>query len=114
MFKNLLPKILISAIFFSLLMGCAKTRPNLSFETGWSHNCTLICNNVKTGQQEEIQRVGKNADFSAVCKETKITCEAGRSAACVNTANWTNNNEPLYNNCTAVDFGQCTKGCALN
>lgn len=114
MSKNQLAGILILAIFFFLLAGCATTGTDLSFETGWSHNCTLLCTNMKTDQQEEIQRVGKNADFSAVCKEAKLSCEAGRSAACVNTANWTNNNEPLYNNCTAVDFGVCTKGCALD
>ncbi len=83
-------------------------------ETGWSHNCTLLCTNVSTNQQEEIQRIGKNDDGVAVCKATKLTCEAGRSAACVNTANWTSTNEPLYNNCTSDSFGQCTEGCLIN
>jgi hypothetical protein len=114
MFKNQLTRILILGVLFFLMAGCASTGTDLSYEIGWSHKCTLICTNVKTGQQEEIQRVGKNADFSAVCKETKLTCEAGRSAACVNTANWTNKNEPLYENCTAVDFGECSEGCIIN
>ena len=103
-------KCLVSCVVLFALAGCATTH----YETGWSHKCTLVCTNVSTGEQEEIQRVGKNADFSAVCKETKVTCEAGRSAACVNTANWTNANEPLYIDCTAVSFGQCTEGCARN
>ncbi len=101
-----------SVLCFSVfaLGGCATA----SFDTGWSHNCTLICTNVSTGQQEEIQRVGKNDNFTAVCKETKLTCNAGRSASCVNTANWTSSNEPLYEDCTSVSFGDCTEGCARN
>jgi len=101
-------KLLVSCGALLLLAGCATT----SFDTGWSHDCTLLCTNVSTNQQEEIQRTGKNADFSAVCKQTQTTCEAGRSAACVNTANWTNAHEPLYTGCTSTSFGACTSGCA--
>ena len=114
MYKNPLAKILIAVIFIISLVGCTKTSTDTSFETGWSHKCTLLCTNASTGQQEEIEREGKNSDFTTVCKETKLTCEAGRSAACVNTANWTNTNEPLYNNCTSTSFGACTAGCARN
>jgi hypothetical protein len=103
-------KFLVLLVVFFVVGGCTKT----SFDTGWSHNCTMICTNVSTGQQEDIQRVGKNADHSAVCKETRVTCSAGRSAACVNAANAVNANEPLYNNCTSTSFGQCTEGCARN
>jgi hypothetical protein len=96
--------------FVSLsLISCASTK----FVTGWSHSCTLLCDNASTGLPEEIQRTGKNTDYVAVCKAIETTCNAGRSAACTNTADWTNANEPLYSGCTAVSFGACTEGCAI-
>ena len=106
-------KCLVLCVVLFALAGCGD-------ETGWSHNCNLICLNRSTGQQEEIQRVGTNASVrrggiaDAVCKETKPTCELERSATCVNTARWTTSYETIYANCTSVGLGQCTKGCARN
>ncbi len=105
-------KCLVLCVVLFALAGCGD-------ETGWSHNCTLICYNRNTGQQEEIQRVGTNASISrgiadSVCKETKVACELERSATCVNTARWTSSYETIYLNCTSVGLGQCTKGCARN
>jgi hypothetical protein len=101
-------KLLMMVAFSYLLLSCT------TYDTGYSHSCTLVCLNNSSGSEERITRVGKNADYSAVCKETKVTCDAGRSAACTNSADWTSANEPLYSNCSAVDFGTCTPGCALD
>ncbi len=109
MFKMQYKRYLFLSVFF--VIGCST---NTSYDTGWSHTCTLLCKNVSTGQQEEIQRVGKNKNYTAVCKDTKLTCKAGRSAACVNTADWTNDNEPLYKDCSSIKMGDCTEGCARN
>ncbi|MDF2178633.1 hypothetical protein P2G88_10270 [Aliiglaciecola sp. CAU 1673] len=104
----LLKRLSLSFLVAVMLSGCA------SYDPGWTHYCTLLCTNVNTGMPEEIQRIGKNDDGTAVCKPAKFVCDAGRSAACVNTANWTNNNEPLYKDCDAVSFGDCSKSCAMN
>lgn len=82
---------------------------------GYYHDCTLLCTDVTTGSTAKIKRPGRNADYSAVCKELKTMCDAGRSAACANTAAWMNTtgNEPQYIDCEPVRFGPCKKGCAF-
>jgi len=114
MFNTLSIKILCLCAILFITTACATKQDHKSIKLGWTHECTLLCTNNSTGQQEKVQRIGKNADFSAVCKETKLTCKAGRSAACTNTADWTSDNEPLYSDCSAVDLGKCTRRCGHN
>jgi hypothetical protein len=91
-----------------MLAACKDDKPD-----GWTHECTLTCVNQQTHQQEKITRLGRNVGGDPVCKEIKPVCDAGRSAACVNAANWTNAHEPLYKECEAVAFGECTRSCKI-
>lgn len=82
---------------------------------GWTHQCFLECTNVRTGATESDWRYGRKGsklNDKIVCENTKGICEAGRSAACVNSAEWTNKNEPLFNNCHSLMPSDCTKTCA--
>jgi hypothetical protein len=104
-------RLLLTAVLgFGILQGCTgpSKEPN-----GWTHSCTLTCLNRQTGASEKIERLGRNAAGDPVCKPAKVTCDAGRSAACVSAAQWVNTHEPLYKNCEAVAFGECTPSCSI-
>jgi hypothetical protein len=92
-----------------IIGGPAHAEPSAE---GWTHSCTLVCENQQTGQSETIERLGRNKEGGAVCKQKKLLCESGRSAACV-TAAALASKEPLYKNCQAVVDGECTKSCSF-
>jgi len=120
MTKRALPVgIMMVAILAIGFGGCASGRVEVveefedvfSFSMGSTHTCTLQCTNVVTGNTQVVLRLGRDVNDIAVCKDNRLVCKAGRSAACTNATNAVNKNEPLFENCVAVALGTCAQTC---